>query len=88
MQLEKDKEIKHLISRLVVVMDRLSDTELNPQQTAIDIFENFGNSDEVQKAILKGSLGGYGIPYKLTTAVIRSWIYESRKPKKTNNDRI
>jgi len=68
-------------------MDRLSDTELNPQQTAIDIFENFGNSDNVQKAIRKGSMGGYGITFKLTTQVIGYWIYQS-KIKKINNDRI
>jgi len=72
----------------VVVMSRLGDTELNVQKAAKDIYDNFGYSNDVQKAILKGSLGGYGIPYKLTTAVIGSWIYESRKPKKTNNDRI
>ena len=68
-------------------MDRLNDTDLNVENTAKAIFDHFGYDDKVQKAILNGSMGKFGVTYKLTTQVIGHWIYSSQK-KKINYDSI
>jgi len=73
--------------RLVVVMSRLKDTELDVPKTAKDIYDHFGYDNNVQRAILNGSMGKYGVTYKLTTQVIGNWIYKSRE-KKINYDSI
>jgi hypothetical protein len=59
-------------------MDRLGDVELKFNSTAQDIYKHFGYDEKVQNAILNGSMGKYGVTYKLTTQVIGSWIYKSR----------
>jgi len=68
-------------------MDRLGDTELKFNSTAQDIYKHFGYNEKVQTAILNGSMGKYGVTYKLTTQVIGSWIYKSRE-RKRNIERI
>lgn len=72
----------HLLMRLIVVMDRLQDTELNVIQATKEIYEYFGYDIKMQKAILDGSMGKYGVTYKLTTQVIGNWIFKSREIKK------
>ena len=67
-------------------MDKLLDTDLNIENAALYIYDHFGYDENVQKAILNGSMGKYGITYKLNTQVIGNWIYEYiKKPKKYND---
>ncbi len=63
-------------------MNRLNDTELDIVKSAESIYSHFGYDIKVQKAILDGSMGKYGVTFKLTTQVIGSWIYKSREKKR------
>lgn len=70
-----------------MVMQRTEQKLSNVNATVEDILNNFDYNDNTKKAILKGSLGGYGVTYKLTTQVIGHWIYTNQK-KKINYDSI
>jgi len=71
-----------------MVMQRTEQKLSDVNATVDDIINIFGYNDKIKQAILNGSVGKYGVTFKLTTQVVCSWIYESRKPKKTNNDRV
>ena len=71
-----------------MVMQRTEQKLSDVNATVDDIINIFGYNDKIKQAILNGSVGKYGVTYKLTTQTIGSWIYQYLAPKKTNNDRI
>ena len=79
-------KIEQVEKSILFAMDRLGCEELNIKTSAKDIVEEFINKDRnfIVEAIRKGSLGAYGINYKLTTQVIGYWVYQYLNDKKYN----
>jgi len=84
-QLEKDKNKQDLTLRLAMVMQRTEQKLSDVNATVDDILSNFNYNDKTKRAILKGSLGGYGVTFKLTTQIVGSWIYKSQMKHKTDS---
>jgi hypothetical protein len=55
-----------------------------------DMISEFGNNKafDILEAIKKGSIGKYGISFKLTTQVVGYWITQYLKDKNTNRLKI
>jgi len=64
---------------LAFAMQRCDSLDLNALLCANDIFNQFNGKlslERIKIAIRNGSMGKYGINYKLTTQVISNWIYK------------
>jgi hypothetical protein len=79
----KLETLKQSISKSVVIAcQRCDDASLDLESTANDISVEFKGKlkeNDVIKAIRNGSMGKYGVNYKLTTQIISSWIYKYLK---------
>jgi hypothetical protein len=81
----------NLKKSLAVAMQRTDSEISNIDLTINDIFNEFKNKKigDVIEAIRQGSLGKYGLTYKLNTQAICYWINQYLKEKyKTNLDRL
>lgn len=80
--LSKDQEINirklEIQASVLFSMRRTSTTELDIENTVQDIISEFYHipQEKIIKAIRVGSLGRYGLTYKLTTQQICIWIRE------------
>jgi hypothetical protein len=72
-----------LKSILLIATQRLDSQDVNIDRMLIDIKNEFGkkNINDVIEAIRLGSLGKFGVNYKLTTQVVCYWIRCHLNPK-------
>ena len=87
-QLEKQLQTAHttklankieIQKSLAFAMQRCDSLDLNALLCSDDIFDQFNSKLSlgcIKIAIRNGSMGKYGINYKLTTQVISNWIYK------------
>ena len=54
--------------------------------TAEDLLKTFEYNKIMMQAIKDGSMGKYGVTFKLTTQVIGSWIYKSQDKEVKNRN--
>lgn len=83
MNLENNSKTFKLKAMLLIASERLDSNIENVDKMFIDIKNEFGKRkiDDVIEAIRLGSLGKYGVNYKLTTQVVSYWIRCYTEPK-------
>jgi hypothetical protein len=81
--LESNSPIFKLKSILLIATQRLDSQNVNIDRMLIDIKSEFGSKkiENVIEAIRLGSLGKFGVNYKLTTQVVCYWIRCHLNPK-------
>jgi len=83
MSLENNSKTFKLKAMLLIASERLDSNIENVDKMFIDIKNEFGKRkiEDVIEAIRLGSLGKYGVNYKLTTQVVSYWIRCYTEPK-------
>lgn len=83
MNLENNSPTFKLKAMLLIASERLESDIPNVEKMFEDIKNEFGNRkiEVVIEAIRLGSLGKYGVNYKLTTQVVSYWIRCYTEPK-------
>jgi len=83
MNLENNSKTFKLKAMLLIASERLDSNIENVDKMFIDIKNEFGKRkiDDVIEAIRLGSLGKYGVNYKITTQVVSYWIRCYTEPK-------
>jgi hypothetical protein len=83
MNLENNSQTFKLKTMLLIASERLDSNIENVDKMFIDIKNEFGKRkiEDVIEAIRLGSLGKYGVNYKLTTQVVSYWIRCYTEPK-------
>jgi len=83
MSLENNSQTFKLKAMLLVASERLESNTPNVEKMYNDIKNEFVKKkiDDVIEAIRLGSLGKYGVNYKLTTQVVCYWIRCYTEPK-------
>ncbi|HOD09935.1 MAG TPA: hypothetical protein PKH91_04245 [Flavobacterium sp.] len=83
MNLENNSKTYKLIAMLSIASERLDSEITNIDKMFEDIKKEFckKNIDDVIEAVRLGSLGKYGVNYKLTTQVVCFWIRCYTEPK-------
>lgn len=83
MNLENNSPTFKLKTMLLIAAERLESDIPNVEKMFEDIKNEFGNRkiEVVIEAIRLGSLGKYGVNYKLTTQVVSYWIRCYTEPK-------
>lgn len=83
MSLENNSQTFKLKAMLLVASERLESNTPNVEKMYNDIKNEFSKKkiDDVIEAIRLGSLGKYGVNYKLTTQVVCYWIRCYTEPK-------
>jgi hypothetical protein len=83
MNLENNSQTFKLKTMLLIASERLDSNIENVDKMFIDIKNEFGKRkiEDVIEAIKLGSLGKYGVNYKLTTQVVCFWIRCYTEPK-------
>jgi hypothetical protein len=83
MDLENNSPTFKLKAMLLIASERLESDIPNVEKMFNDIKNEFGKRkiEEVIEAIRLGSLGKYGVNYKLTTQVVCYWIRCYTEPK-------
>ena len=83
MNLENNSPSFKLKTMLLIAAERLDSNIDNVDKMFNDIKNEFGkkNIDNVIEAIRLGSLGKFGVNYKLTTQVVSYWIRCYTEPK-------
>ena len=85
---ERDTKLK---TQLALAMQKTDCEIKNIDWLISDIISEFGNKKtiDILEAIKQGSIGKFGISFKLTTQVVGYWINQYLKEKyKTNHDRL
>lgn len=85
---ERDTKLK---IQLALAMQKTDCEIKNIDWLINDIVSEFGNKKtiDILEAIKQGSIGKFGISFKLTTQVVGYWINQYLKEKyKTNHDRL
>jgi hypothetical protein len=79
-----------IIQVLLLASDRMGVEIKNIENVALDVYDSFKHVkiQEIEIAIKNGSLGKYGIQYKLTSHIICFWIYQYLKEKNHKNIEI
>ena len=86
----QERNIK-LKTQLSLAMQKTDCEIKNIDWLISDIVSEFGNKKtiDILEAIKQGSIGKFGISFKLTTQVVGYWINQYLKEKyKTNQDRL
>jgi len=89
--LEAQERNTKLKTQLALAMQKTDCEIKNIDWLIIDIVSEFGNKKtiDILEAIKQGSIGKFGISFKLTTQVVGYWINQYLKEKyKTNHDRL
>jgi len=89
--LEAQERNTKLKTQLALAMQKTDCEIKNIDWLIIDIVSEFGNKKtiDILEAIKQGSIGKFGISFKLTTRVVGYWINQYLKEKyKTNHDRL
>lgn len=83
MNLENNSPSFKLKTMILIASERLDSNIDNVDKMFNDIKNEFGKRkiEEVIEAIRLGSLGKYGVNYKLTTQVVSYWIRCYTEPK-------
>ena len=83
MNLENNSQTFKLKAMLLIASERLDSNIENVDKMFIDIKNEFSKRkiEDVIEAIRLGSLGKYGVNYKLTTQVVSYWIRCYTEPK-------
>lgn len=89
--LEAQARDTKLKTQLALAMQKTDCEIKNIDWLISDIVSEFGNKKtiDILEAIKQGSIGKFGISFKLTTQVVGYWINQYLKEKyKTNHDRL
>lgn len=85
MQSNQMVSVDEIKKSLIIAIERTGFNLSSIDSTALDIFYEFKNESlfKIREAIRKGSLGEYGISYRLSTQEICVWIKKYLEVKKT-----